>query len=659
MNSFCRLYLYFYMRLFFIYLISLFLSQPGFAQADDMEQVFIGIKNSKQDSSLVKLLLEASEYYLDADNDSALYFNNRAEQLINKLKAESYRHRCYHHFVKIYHAQFNSTKALEYCLKAIEVAKRNKNIFHEATSYRAVFNVYHNLKQDDSAVKYGVYALNLTESIGDTVNIATNYGNLCRLYSDMEQFEKAVEYGKKGVAAGEKYSDKKGLLISMNNLGNCYLQTDRDAEAIPIFERLLVLGKKYKRARSVENALINLGVIYFGMADKSNMAKIASQFKTIANDIDENNFHSQAWKHVIYAYNHILNKQYQTAEAELLAAEYISINNKSDNTDALENIYLSLAKINYAQEDFQKGNFYDSKWDSLYRGAQRERLSEFALELEEKYGAEAKASQIKIQQVELRQKTNLNYVLASMAFLILVISLLLYRNYQSKQKLQKHRISELETEKQLTATEAVLKGEEQERTRLAKDLHDGLGGILSGVKFSLTTMKGNLVLSPETTKAFERSMDMLDSSIKEMRRVAHNMMPEALLKFGLDTALKDFCNDINSSGALKVNYQSFGLDKKAIDQTNAIAIYRIVQELLNNTMKHAVATTAIVQVTHIDDILSITVEDDGKGFDTLTLKNEKGIGWTNIQNRVEFLKGKLDINSQPGKGTSVHIELAS
>jgi two-component system, NarL family, sensor kinase len=647
------------MRFFFIFLVNLFLAKPCFAQDADIEAVFTAIRKSKEDTSLVKLLLQASEYYLDADNDSALYFNNRAELLIDQLKAESYRHRCYHHFVKIYHAQFNNPKALEYCLKAIEVAKRNKNVFQEATSYRAVFNVYHNLKQDDSAVKYGVYALNLTERIGDTVNIATNYGNLCRLYSDMEQFEKAIAYGKKGVDAGEKYSDKKGLLISMNNLGNCYLQVNRDGEAIPIFEELLVLGKKYKRARSVENALINLGVIYFGMADKNNLEKIAGQFKKIETSIDANNFHSQAWAHVIYAYSYILNKQYKLAEVELLAAEDISINNKSGNTDALENIYLALAKINYAQENFLKGNMYDSKWDSLYQGAQRERLSEFALELEEKYGAEAKAGQIKMQQVELRQKTNLNYVLASMAFLIFVISILLYRNYQNKQKLQKHRIGELETEKQLTATEAVLKGEEKERTRLAKDLHDGLGGILSGVKFSLTTMKGNLVLSPETTKAFERSMDMLDSSIQEMRRVAHNMMPEALLKFGLDAALKDFCNDINSSGALKVNYQSIGLDQKPIDQTNAIAIYRIVQELLNNTMKHAAAGRAIVQVTHIDSILSITVEDDGKGFDTTTLKHEKGIGWTNIQNRIEFLKGKLDITSQPGKGTSVHIELTS
>ena len=170
-------------------------------------------------------------------------------------------------------------------------------------------------------------------------------------------------------------------------------------------------------------------------------------------------------------------------------------------------------------------------------------------------------------------------------------------------------------------------------------------------------MKGNLVMTPENHQAFERSMDMLDSSIREMRRVAHNMMPEALVRFGLDTALNDFCNDISQSGALKINYQSFGLDSVTMDQTVAITLYRIVQELINNTMKHSGAASAIVQLTKSNGQLSITVEDDGKGFDTTILKTNKGIGWVNIRNRVEFLKGKLDIRSKEGEGTSVQIEL--
>lgn len=170
-------------------------------------------------------------------------------------------------------------------------------------------------------------------------------------------------------------------------------------------------------------------------------------------------------------------------------------------------------------------------------------------------------------------------------------------------------------------------------------------------------MKGNLIMTPEYQLAFERSMDMLDSSIREIRRVAQNMIPEALVRFGLDAALRDFCEDVNRSGALEVVYQSIDLETLPVDQNMAITIYRIVQELVNNTMKHASAITAIVQLSRTATGLDITVEDDGKGFDTSILNAGRGIGWSNIQSRVDYLKGRLDIRSVPGKGTSVHIEI--
>ena len=173
-------------------------------------------------------------------------------------------------------------------------------------------------------------------------------------------------------------------------------------------------------------------------------------------------------------------------------------------------------------------------------------------------------------------------------------------------------------------------------------------------------MKGNLIMTADNQQAFERSMDMLDSSIKEMRRVAHNMMPEALVKFGLDTALKDFCNDVSQSGALKVNYQSMGLEDAVIDQTTGITIYRIVQELLNNTMKHAAAKTAIVQVSKTGDLLSVTVEDDGKGFAFAGRYNqdqmeEAGKGPMIIKERVRLIAGELTVESNPGQGTRLEI----
>jgi signal transduction histidine kinase len=324
----------------------------------------------------------------------------------------------------------------------------------------------------------------------------------------------------------------------------------------------------------------------------------------------------------------------------------------------------NLANISFSLQDIKTGYSYSQQSKLLQDSLLNENIQKNALNLEKKYQFRQKEIRIKqletekkLYQLSLHQKNILNHILIVGGVTLLIISLLSYRNYKQKQKLQQQRINELETQQQLIATEAVLKGEEQERTRIAKDLHDGLGGMLSGIKFSFNGMKGNLIMTPENTQAFERSMDMLDSSIKEMRRVAHNMMPEALVKFGLDTALKDFCNEINNSGALKISYQSIGLENVTLEQTTAITIYRIIQELISNTLKHASAKTAIVQVTKSGSLLAITVEDDGKGFDTKILDWSKGMGWVNIKHRVDFLKGRLDVNSQLGNGTSVQIEV--
>lgn len=331
-------------------------------------------------------------------------------------------------------------------------------------------------------------------------------------------------------------------------------------------------------------------------------------------------------------------------------------------------IYNLLADISYASQDFTTAHQFEEKEDALRDSINADNLLELSTEYETKYETEKKEAQIKLQQTQLKQKSTLNYLLIAGSIAVILISLLAYRNYKNKQKLQQAKIDELETEKKLTATEAVLKGEEQERTRLAKDLHDGLGGMLSGIKYSLSNMKGNLIMTPDNAQAFERSMDMLDSSIKEMRRVAHNMMPEVLVKYGLDKALKEYCNEIDRSGVIHANYQSLGMDKLKMEQTDAVTIYRIVQELVNNSIKHAAAKSVLVQLhfSQQEKNLAITVEDDGKGFDTTLLKQStarpddpvgRGIGWSNIQNRVEFLKGKLDIVSTPGNGTSVMIEI--
>ena len=168
-------------------------------------------------------------------------------------------------------------------------------------------------------------------------------------------------------------------------------------------------------------------------------------------------------------------------------------------------------------------------------------------------------------------------------------------------------------------------------------------------------MKDNLSSTTDNMAVFDRSLDMLDTSINELRRVAHNMMPEMLAKYGLNESLREYCNSINNTKLLSVKYQSLGIDTR-LDKSTEIIIYRIVQELLNNTMKHAEATEVSVQLIRENNRLNLMVEDNGKGFDESLAENGNGVGWLNIRSRVDYLKGQLDIHSDRDKGTLVNIE---
>jgi signal transduction histidine kinase len=323
----------------------------------------------------------------------------------------------------------------------------------------------------------------------------------------------------------------------------------------------------------------------------------------------------------------------------------------------------------YADWYFKQGNYkmaydYARQYQSLSDSIVAEDTKEQTSLMEIRFRVANKEQEInklkdehKIQQLAIQHKNTLNYILVGGIIALLCILILSFYIYKSRQKIQQQRITELEKEKQLQATEAVLKGQEDERSRIAKDLHDGLGGLLSGVKYSLSNMKENVLLSSENALSFERTIDMLDSGIKELRRVSHNMMPENLVKFGLDTALKDYCSAITKTKALQVSYSSFGMEEFQANTNISVTVYRVIQELINNTMKHAGATASIVQLSKDEHKLHITVEDNGKGFDVKNITAFKGAGWTNIQNRVTYLKGKIDVDSSEQNGTSVIIEI--
>jgi two-component system NarL family sensor kinase len=246
------------------------------------------------------------------------------------------------------------------------------------------------------------------------------------------------------------------------------------------------------------------------------------------------------------------------------------------------------------------------------------------------------------------------------AILLLVLGLL-YRNSKQKQtiaekeqRLQQEQIRFLERQQQLVSLQSMLNGQETERTRIAKDLHDGLGGLFSTVKMNFSVLQHENV-ALKSDPLFQKSYEMVDTASAELRRIAHNMMPEVLMKLGLIQAVQDMCVSVSSSKLLKVSLQAYGMNQR-LNAATEIMLYRIIQELINNIIKHAQATQAIIQFNKDGNRLTVTVEDNGRGFNTQEVDAAKHTGMETVKSRVNYLNGNINIDSQNGIGTTVLME---
>ena len=204
------------------------------------------------------------------------------------------------------------------------------------------------------------------------------------------------------------------------------------------------------------------------------------------------------------------------------------------------------------------------------------------------------------------------------------------------------------------ATKAVLKAEEAERKRISGELHDGLGQLFSAVKMNLSALADHIQFEDHHgEKMFEKTLSLVDESCKEVRVISHQMAPNILLKSGLATAVRDFIDKIDSR-KLKVNLSTFGLNER-LDQNIEMVLYRVIQEAVNNVIKHAEANTLDIQLSKDEEGVNAMIEDNGKGFDSNALENVEGIGLKNMRTRVEYLKGQVDFSSTQGAGTLVAI----
>lgn len=636
------------MRHLLIIPVLLFFLVPARAQetklkTDSLEKALSRLpKNS--DSAELKILRSLYDIYVINDLPRALSIAERQLRLGEKTGDINIREEAEASIGFIYYNQGKNDSSLFFFNKALESLKLKPDGKKKADILNNIANIFRVTAQYDTAMTIYTNLLKYYESVNDIAKQGKLLGNIGSLYYTAGNQEKAKDYTLQSLAIQRKTSDKRGTAVSLVNLSVFALNKGDFKEGIMYGDEAVTLLKDID-LNYYAAALIRVGYCYYKTGNKEK----ALEYTRTAIEIYKQNHNVRGMMEAYRQQGDYLIESGLYADARKLGKEALQVADTSNRLDMrllYDMLKRSAIRLNLQEEAL----FYSQEQIRMKEEDLNREWADKIAEVDAKYNTEKK--ELEIATLKAEKRTN-NILILSLLLLLTAgagTGYFIYKNQKQRQLLSAQRIKELEQEKQITATQSLLEGETTERARLSRDLHDGLGGMLSVAKLKIATMKGNLTIPEENVASLNSAIELLDTSIKELRRVAHNLMPESLMKYGLNAALADFCRSTD-----KVEYHFFGNDRRP-DEKTEIAAYRIVNELVNNSLRHSEAENINVQLIIDESRVHVIVEDDGKGFDAVVAEAEGGNGLRNIRSRVTSLGGKLELITAPGNGTEVNVE---
>lgn len=560
--------------------------------------------------------------------------------------------------------QGNYDKAIEYYERSIEVFKLIPYPGGVASTYVNIGNIYKRKAEYSKALNNYLEGTRVFEQIGDTSRLIYAYSNVGAVLSDVEQYDKSLQYNYRSLELSILVKDSASICDGLVNIGSIDFDMGMLDDALINFNKALKIAEKTNDIYMlylINNSLSNINAKNKDTSKALKQSKLSLSYaKTLGNPALVSNALAR------------MGANYMDL-GKLDSANYylersIKIARQNQAQEVLISTYMWMAELQEKLNNTESALNWYRQYQTLQKEASGQRQKRIVAGLEMEYETEKKDLELSEKSLEIERNEALlskrNYFIVALTGALIsafIFFFLVRRSLRQKKiiaekdaALQQDKVLQMKKDQQVIAFKSMMEGEEKERSRLAKDLHDGLGGLLSSVKLHFSNIgSGNEML--QQSEDFKKAVELLDTTSSEARKISHNLMPGALVKFGLVEALQDFCNNISSSNSLKIDFQSFGIEKR-LPEAIEIMIYRIVQELINNTVKHADANEAIVQLMGSEKKLHLTVEDNGKGFDPDKLKNP-GAGINNIRSRVEFLNGILDFDSELGVGTTVNVEV--
>ncbi|MFT3679236.1 MAG: tetratricopeptide repeat protein [Ferruginibacter sp.] len=532
---------------------------------------------------------------------------NTAVELLKHSAADSLKARAYTGIAGSFKNRGQYAEAMDNYLTALRLYQQLKHGDGIAGVYSSMAQIHQMKGEMETAKTYIRQVMQMLDKQRYENPYIFALHTLANLYGMSGQLDSALLIDKQGIAISDSIASLPLKSMFLDNKANCYSEKGMFDSAVYYFKACLQIDSSYGSTKQMSDTYLNLGGMY------ARQKKYTEATQNLQHAI-------QLAKQVHYL------PVLQNGWAQL-AALYSGSNN-----------LISALRAKDSAAAYK---------DSIISVRSETKISE----LKEVYESEQKQQTILLQQSQLsRQKITIAAIILLSAA-VLLAGYSYYRRYKINQQ---QRLQQVLHEQQQKATIDILTAEEQERKRIAGDLHDGVGQLMTAAWLNLQAANAHAQKeNNEQSQLINKTLQLVDESCKEVRAISHNMMPNALTKKGLISALREFIQQVNTKN-LQVNLQAEEFTEPVSELKEAV-LYRIIQESVNNVIKHAAATSLDISINQDEKGVDIMIEDNGKGFDINEAIQKDGIGLNNIKSRVQYLGGTVEWNSSDGNGTLVAI----
>lgn len=628
-----------------------FLFQLGFAQ--DVNTVIQKLKTelgtNPEPKRKAAIYSDLTWYYASVSKDSALHYGEKAIKSAQELNDQVLLAQVYSDVGAVHFRNNNFKNSEKNYLLSYGIRKKLNDTKGIAKLNNNLGSVYRNLSQFQKSIKMYLEAQNYFESIGDEENLNVTKANIGVIFKDLKNYGSSEKYLVEAIKYFEQKNNENRLCENYVNLGNTYQLNKEYDKAIKLYNKANEKCVKTGNTQAISYVSRNMASVY---REKNNDS--VSEKKLKESEIARKKFNSDLDLASLDIENATTLMQKGDAEAaEKKFHKLKGVFQKQHSPEDLLSVYKNLVTVKMYLNQTDSANYYYQKYidenDKIFKLSVSKQTEELTL----KYETEKKDKEI------LQNKNKIfkrNVTIFSLLGLFLAGAAIAFSLFRHRKKNEKIKIQKEILHQQDLATKAVMNAEDNERKRMATHLHDGVAQLLGAANMNVSALEDYKEDDEVFGKILNKTKTILEDAITDVRGLSHEIMPNMLIKTSLSNALRDLIEK-STSPKLHIHLKIEDL-KDDLDQNIQVVLYRIIQECINNTSKHANATEINVFVKQTPSHIETVFSDNGKGFNPLKITSKSsGLGLENIKSRIAMMKGKLNIQSKEGEGTSIKVKI--